>query len=208
MDSQFAYALLADVLTPLLSMVTNIARFVGIGFIIAGLVRLHRASAQTMMYRVSPMGTGIMFVAGVIFIAYTPYLLSFSNSLFNDTGMADVLSYSSADSICAGGTATSSSQVDDYVDPHPFCPILAYAQINFPGSTENRALKEVVFGTMMFVGVISFLRGVAQMIKVGEGGQQGGLVKAVTHIVAGIIGVNAPLFYDLLINVYKGLVPT
>jgi hypothetical protein len=50
----------------------------------------------------------------------------------------------------------------------------------------------------MVVGIISFARGLMLLVKAGEGGgPEAGMGKAITHILAGLVGVNGLAFWQL-----------
>lgn len=203
---QFVYTLLKDDLTPLLTIVTIVARFIGIAFIITALGRLYRLSTQTMMHRVTLLPTVLMFFVGTVFLSYTPYLTALSNSLFltANSGSASSIAATALNSPCPADTII--PVPDGYDDTSPFCPILQYADMA-KGKNPMDLVAPMAYGILMLVGVISFLKGMVSLVKVGDGGQQGTLPKAVTHIIAGLVGVNAESVYNLLYNVYSGLVP-
>lgn len=180
--------------TPILQMVTTISYLIGLFLIIAGLGRLHRHGQGSQMYhRVSPMGTAMYFVSGAVLISFMPYLQMLSNSLFA-ISVQDALMTQCA-SPCLNGFHTSSNA---------FCPMNAYSlNINTLKATGDigGAIKYGVFALMFLIGVISFIRGMLQLIKLGEGHQGGGIGKAFTFIFAGIVAVNMSSVYTLFQNI-------
>lgn len=191
---QFAYNLLTQDLTPLLHIVTDISFFIGLCMILVGLSRLHRhGQGQQMMYRVSPIGTGLYFLSGVVLISFIPELVMVSNSLFT---AGNVLTQE-----CIGGNVINTSF---HTDSNNFCPMYAYA-MDIKAATGEDALKSTIkyltFGVLVFVGIISFIRGMVQLVRIGEGQGQGAAGKAFAHIFAGIVAVNIDNFYALAQNI-------
>jgi len=187
----FAVNVLEYDLTPLLHIVTDVAYFIGLCLIIGGLMRLHRHSqGQQTMFRVAPLATGMYFLSGIVLISFMPYLQILSNSIFNAN---TVLMQQCTGSLT--GFSTSSNT---------FCPMFAYStdiQHAAPDDQIKAAIKYLIFGVLMLVGVISFVRGMVQLIRIGDGQGQGGTGKALTHIFAGIIAVNADNVYYLAQNI-------
>lgn len=196
---QFGQTLLSHDLQPILSIVTIVARFMGIGFIIVGLSRLYKAANQTMMYRTSPLVTMMYFLIGAMVAAYSPLLGAFSGSLFGNSSSAYIYYQNS-------GTCPAIN-TPGYSDAAPLCPEVAYAQDLTGKDNGNRLdyVKTITYGILFLVGVIAFLRGLVLLIKVGDGGQPGTLSKAVTHIIAGIVAVNAPEMMALVEGIASGL---
>ena len=186
---QFATNILEQDYTPIMQIIGDISYFIGLCFIIIFLSRLHRhgQNAQQMMHRVSPVATGMYLVAGVTLISFIPQLSMLSNSLFysNNVLMQNCMNAGSMSFV----TSTNS-----------FCPEMAYVNdINnaAEGSQVSTAIKYLAFGTLIIVGVISFIRGIMLLVKIGEGQGQGTIAKAMTHIFAGLAAVNADNLYNL-----------
>ncbi|MDF2529130.1 MAG: hypothetical protein K0Q57_10 [Gammaproteobacteria bacterium] len=183
--------IIQNVISPLLSITNIISRFLGVFLILYGMVRLYRHGEHNMMHRISPLGTIMTFVSGTVLIAYTPELSVLSSSLFGNPNYDLV-------------TACPSGGVDQQTGVI-YCPILGYlSEIppNSPLTTETQVIKTLAFAVLFLVGTISFIRGFLELIKAGEGHGQGGVAKAITHIFAGVAGVNAESLYNLIENIF------
>jgi len=184
-------------LQPLLHIATTVSYLIGLFFIMFGLTRLYRhgSGAQNMMHRVSPGGTAMYFISGVVLISFMPYLQMISGSIFHlDAQNVLMTQCINPTDIATSGFQTSSNN---------FCPMLAYSDsIPKDGDATGEAIKFLIFGVMFLVGIISFIRGMVQLVKIGEGAGHGqGVGKALTHIFAGIIAVNADSFYTFMQNI-------
>ncbi len=193
--AQFSQNILVEDLTPILHIVTTISYFIGFCLIIGGLTRLYRHGHPSHHQRVSPMGTSMYFVVGVVLISFIPYLQMLANAFYSLSPQDALMSQ------CVGSAVTDSGF---YTASNNFCPMMAYASdISNSVSTDvvGEVIQNVMFGVIFLVGVIAFIRGMLLLIKIGEGQHQGGGVgKAFTFIFAGVIGVNMPAFYDLFNN--------
>jgi hypothetical protein len=191
---QFAINLLENDLTPLLHIVTDISFFIGLCLILIGLSRLHRhGQGQQVMFRVSPIATGMYFLSGVVLISFMPHLQMISNSLFSANSVLTQQCIGPIPGPGQGFTTNSNN----------FCPMYAYAMdINSAtGDTVKATIKYLVFAVLVFVGIISFIRGMIQLVRIGEGQGQGTVDKALSHIFAGIVAVNIDSVYALMQNV-------
>ncbi|WP_119344943.1 hypothetical protein [Facilibium subflavum] len=70
-------------------------------------------------------------------------------------------------------------------------PILHYAEVSTQTLDKGLQLKSLFFSCAIIIGFISLLRGLILLIKIGEGQQEGSASKVITHIIAGIVGINA-----------------
>jgi hypothetical protein len=188
---QFVYNILYNDLTPVLHIVISVSFFIGLCMIIGGITRLHRhAQGQQTMFRVAPMGTAMYFVAGTVLISFMPELQMLSTSFF------------SPNSVLMQQCAGQPSGQQFYTSSNNFCPMEAYATDIMsapPGDAVKEAIKYLAFGALMLVGIISFIRGMIQLVHIGEGqGGQGAVGKAFAHIVGGLVAVNADNFYALM----------
>ena len=216
----FAVNILDQDLTPLLHMVTTSSFFMGLIFVMIGLSRLHRHGQghQMMMQRVHPMGTGMYFLSGVVLISFIPELQMLSDSLFNSNTVLMHQCLLGADSGVSGVAPTPifHNGVNPIIPLNPangvfntdsqnFCPMEAYAddiQQSTSGDITEIAIKYLAFGTLMLVGIISFVRGMVHLVKIGEGQHgQGGVGRALTHIFAGVAASNADNLYALANNI-------
>lgn len=198
----FIKRILEEDLQPLLGMSTTVSYFIGLSLIIAGMTRLYRhgSGTQNMMHRASPMATAMYFVAGIVLVSFMPHMQILSQSIFNDT--QQVFTYQ-----CNGQGPSGYLNADFITNSNDFCPMIAYSShiIDTGEKKDNigNALKYLMFGVLFLVGAISFIRGVVQLIKIGEGGGQGhGVGRALTHIIAGVVAVNGDAFYSLMTNIF------
>ncbi len=191
----FVMNILNEDFTPILNIVTTVSYLIGLCLIIIGISRLHKhgSGMQQMMQRSSPLGTAMYFVVGVIMISYMPYLQMLSNSIFGYQVEKALIQP-------CGGVLGGTFQTDSM----NFCPMTLYAAnlINPTQATVGDAIQDLVYGLMFLVGVISFIRGLMLLIRLGEGGGQGqGVGKAFTFIFAGIVGTNVDQFYSFMQNI-------
>jgi len=168
------------VLYPISLMLSIVAVCIGMILIIAALHRLrhHHSHHSSKQYSLS--GTVAYFIAGAILIQYGPILHLISSSTFFPF-------YTSGDDAAGGYMPT----VWDYVQ----------VVTGAPGTTDpSFYIQELTFSLLLVVGLFSFLRGVFLLVKLGEsGGAEGGVLpKAIAHIVAGIIAVNAQATWALI----------
>ena len=114
---QLAKNIIIDDLSPMINILQIVGVYIGIFLIGWGIVRLMRHAHANMMYRISPAGTVMAFLAGVVLISFTPELSVLSDSIF---GVNQVFT-----NTCPGGV--------DGPDGTYFCPILGYLpEINNP----------------------------------------------------------------------------
>lgn len=199
---QFVKNILTQDLQPLLSITFTVTYLIGLCLIIAGLTRLYRHGhgAHSMMHRVSPMSTGMCFLAGFTLITLMSQIQMLSNSLY-PLDQESVLAHSCTSAVVPVGGSDFTTSSND------FCPMEAYSNDVPDPSDDNRAevgeaIKYMMFGVLFLVGMISFARGTVQLVKIGEGGGgQHSVGRALTHIFAGIVAVNPDLFYGLMQNV-------
>ena len=186
---QLTREILQNDLSPLINTVSQVGVYIGIFMVMMGIFRLLRHAHANMMYRISPAGTAMTFFVGTILISFTPELSVLSDSLF---GVNQVFTVT-----CPGGNTGAHGTY--------MCPMIGYVhQLNNPlvgADVETHALKILAYAVLFFFGTISFLRGWLQLVKVSDGGGNASLGKALTHIIAGTIGVNAENVYNLFNNV-------
>jgi len=218
-EQTYAWAknFLQNFLEPFYEMIIIVARLIGIFLVFWGLMRVRRHGQHNMMYRLSPMATVMYFVVGAIFAAFMPFALTFSGGLFG-TGTATTGAYAQNAAgynsnllyrCSEGGGNTSASNLSGAV----YCPILGYAnavsQDSDLQSDPQQTMMQVVYAVLLVIGIISFLRGFLFLLKMGEGqGGDGSMQKAVVHIIAGVIGMNAQSFQDLLSTGLPSNTPT
>ena len=191
---QFVTNVLSQDYTPIMQMIGDVSYFIGLCFLIIFLSRLHRhgQNAQQMMHRVSPLATGMYLVSSVVLISFIPWLQMLSNSFFY------------ANTVLSQGCNSNAPLPSFFTSTNSFCPEMAYVsdiQNASQGDQLGDAIKYMAFGTLMIVGVISFIRGMMLLVRIGEGQGQGTTAKAMTHIFAGLVAVNADNAYYLFMNV-------
>ncbi len=218
--SSWAIGFLLNFLDPFYTVIVVTTRVIGILLVFTGIMRLRRGAAQNMMQRLSPMATVFYFIVGAIFTSFMPELLAFSNGFFGATqGLGTANSpYSGSNhdlTYACSGDANYQNGIPlaDRVN----CPVLGYVNdlmhSSSAASYESNAaetLMQVVYALLLVVGLISFLRGCLFLLKLGEGNsQENSVQKAVVHIVAGMIGMNAEMFQNLVSGVLPGgVIPT
>ena len=210
---QWATDFLINFLDPFYTIIVVTARLVGILLVIWGLLRLKRGAQHNMMYRISPIATTFFFVVGAIFTSFMPDVLSFSQGFFSGYsvtpadggatygGMNQYLTYP------CSATGTSGSNTGVPLSLHAACPVLGYytditTHSSYYQYDTASTLLQVIYAILLVVGLLSFLRGCLFLLRLGEGNaQEGSMQKAVVHIVAGVIGMNAELFHNMLVGV-------
>ena len=183
--TQVRYIIQND-LSPLLTSVDVISKYLGLCLILYGIVRLMRHAHHNMMHRVSPIGTIFSFLSGAVLISYTPEISALAGSLLGTPPhLMDT---------CPGGSI-------QQADGAMFCPILGYLS-NLPLSnppSNGVILKTLAFAVLFLYGVVAFIRGFVGLVKAGEGGGSGNtLSKCIVLILTGAIGINAEAFYNLM----------
>lgn len=143
-------------------LLTTISALVGFFLIFSGFVRLSKhGKPQTMMRHYSPISTIFYFISGVMLISIIPTFQMLESTIFQNDLAQN--------------------------------PILAY--INNHGSSHDLqtgiALGDLMYSFAIIIGLISLIRGLVLLVKLGEGQQDGHLNRSIIHIVAGIVGLNA-----------------
>ena len=191
-------------LHPMMMVVTDMARLIGITMVFIGLTRLHRMASNNMMYRVSPISTMFYFLGGATLTAFTPMLSAIAIGLFGAHNNEIAYGFGHAVTSCLGQSSLAGGATNNVATNYPVCPIMGYAQVlkSTPTSDVSAEIRIVAFATMFVIGALSFIRGVGLLVKTGEGGQPGTVARSATHIIAGAVGVNAPAVYYFLTSVY------
>ncbi len=202
---------LVNFLDPFYTLIIVSTRLIGIFLVFVGITRLRRMGQQNMMHRTSPAATTAYFFVGCIFTAFMPELLAFSNAIFGSgtiqsgtqtfTGSNPDLTYA-----CSSYTPNPDAGSSGLAS-HVNCPVLGYYNDIVKNQTTYASdaaatLMQVVYAILLVVGLISFLRGCLFLLKLGEGNsQESSVQKAVVHMVAGMIGMNAEAFQTLISGV-------
>jgi hypothetical protein len=170
----------AENLIPFMHIMNTVFFAIGFVFIIMGVMRMKQHGNHGSGKNVAPVGTIFYFISGVMLMNYAPFMTAISNSLF-DYGATDFTDFSNS--------LQNSKSILYYVQ-----------QIKAAGNDQTLIMKQITFGLLMIVGVFSFCRGLMLLVKMGEGGggQEGGPSKAVTHILAGLVGINGMAFWKLM----------
>ncbi len=204
---------LQNFLDPFYTIILVSTRLLGVFLVFWGLMRLRRAGAQNMMQRVSPIGTIFFFIVGAIFTSFMPEVLTFSTGFFGGVSYTvGSQTYSNANQeLTYACTPQAAGGNGVPLADRQSCPVLGYlnriesneAGVNVDYASDPSAtLMQVVYAILLVVGLISFLRGCLFLLKLGEGGsQENSAQKAVVHIVAGVIGMNAEVFEQLISGV-------
>lgn len=178
------------VLYPMTLILSMTAVVIGIILFIVGIQRLRHHHANQNSRQVSYLGTVAYFISGVILIQYGPILHMLSASTFVGMYSADGTHYMPT-MFSYVQCASEAAALGSSGGTTPSCGVVS------PGP--DFFIQELTFSLLLIVGLFSFLRGVFLLIKLGEGGSEGGILsKALAHIVAGIIGVNAHAAWSLL----------
>lgn len=163
-------------LAPLYHMMEKSLWVIGIVLILVGIYRLKLSYSQQTHRHHSPLATVFYFVTGVIFVGFGPEILMVSQSTFGDT-------------------AAQAFTAPEYKDN----PVMYYVNtVGNEGEDFSALTMELVYSILLVVGVFAFARGFLLMIKLGEGGHEATLPKAVTHILAGVVGINFEVIYNML----------
>lgn len=155
------------------------ATILGIVFIIIGTHRLHHHGQGMMQKHHSPLATAFYFIAGASLTAFNNFILAGAQSVF--------------------GNITN-------FDPHSGQATVLYYINEINNTTDTVQMVEYfTYGILVTLGILSFMRGLVLLVKLGEGQAEGSLPKAVTHIVAGIVGVDSLALYTVLTNFISGI---
>ncbi len=200
--TQYLQNVLDQDFTPALQITVLISYIIGFSLLIGGLTRLYHHGHGVHHQRVSPMGTAMYFVSGIVLISFMPYLQMISNSLFNIQLQSALMAQ------CYGASATQYLDSNFWTGSNDFCPIEAYSSaISAQPTDVGAGIQYAMFALLFLVGVIAFIRGMMLLIKIGEGGQGGHVGKAFTYIFAGIVGVNMDSVWYLFDSILNSNVP-
>ncbi|WP_158006957.1 hypothetical protein [Piscirickettsia litoralis] len=194
-------AIIVYLLNPFLHLVNVISPVLGIGALGVGVHRLrHHANPRLMsMHRRSPMASGFYFFVGAVLTCPNYLIEALSGSLFRTPQLIDSLcGTSNGEGFLSYFNDLSSSSILVFSDGKLQCAVANAAQTN----DEN--LIKLAYAILFVVGLISFMRGIFLLIKLGEhmGGQDASLSRIVAHVLAGIVAINASVFIDILSQTY------
>lgn len=182
MDLSQITQIMQTVLIPLASILEYATEILGFCLLIMGLHRLrHHGQGMQMGRQHSPMATFFFIACGAMMLSYSDLALALCQSLFG--GFVGPYSPPS------GPTPY------DMVNPMQVQYYIPLVE----GTTDPiQQLEYFTFSVLMVVGLLSFVRGLVLLIKLGEGHSESGLPKALTHIIAGIVGADAGQAYQVM----------
>jgi hypothetical protein len=188
----FIANLITTGLGPGLTTIVMVSRLMGIFFFLIAMTKAHKLYAAPGMGKSSPKSAFLFFIAGVVLIGFLPWLLMLSAGVVGVSNLSpEILN------LCA---APSGGILNGNIIP---CPMLAYANdvtTAGAGASVSFLMKEFAFALMTLIGVYSFVKGFVIMVKLGEGQQQATMGNVITHLLAGVVGVNGEFFYSMLSN--------
>ncbi|WP_116963327.1 hypothetical protein [Fastidiosibacter lacustris] len=150
-----------------------IGTIIGFCLLFIAIIRLSKHGKTQQMFRYyAPSTTILMLFSGVMLLSMTGFLEMVSTALFQDTSL------------------------------NPINTISAYADGAEKSKDINIAQQYLVFSLLAIVGFISLIRGVFLLIKVSEGQHEGGIGQVVSHLIAGVVGMNAAYCMTILNNIY------
>ncbi len=196
--SQVIYNMLAHGMDPLFTIMVMVARLMGLGMFIVGLNRLHKHAGFQSVNRVSAKGTAFYLLSGAVLIAFMPELTALSSGLVGPAIPSELLN------TC---TASGPANAGNFLSGQYPCPMIAYANEIKSNTQWSQAqvMADFAYATLTLIGVYAFIKGFVLLVKLGDGQQQqGGMGQAVTHILAGVVGVNGPFFYSVLSSLLSG----
>lgn len=182
MDLSQMTDIMQTVLIPLSNVLQYMTEIIGLCLIVMGLHRLrHHSGTMHAGKHHSPMATFFFIVCGSMMLAYSDLALAISETIF-------------------GGF------IGPYVPPNPLNPIdypnpmqvQYYIPLVENATDPMQQIEYFTFAVLLVVGLLSFVRGLLLLVKLGEGGHESTLPKALTHIGAGVIGVNAGQAYQVI----------
>jgi len=150
-------------------------------------VKHHTQGQQGMMQHQKPMPTFMMFIAGTMLISYAHFMQVIAKSFFG-TYYPGI-----------NGVTKSSFNYQNEITMYA-------AGIKATGTDALTQVKYFAYGILACVGLISFFAGIHKLVKVGEGqggGDQSALNKALMHMLAGFIGMNAQIVIGIASNTAK-----
>ncbi|WP_192484597.1 MULTISPECIES: hypothetical protein [Cysteiniphilum] len=167
-------------------LIDYVSMIMGFCLLFAALIRLSKHGKTQQMFRYyAPSTTILMFVAGVMLLSMSGFIEMVSNTLFSHIQFtpegAGEYEYHLIDSV--SGYA---DQVAKHQDP-------------------AQAQKYLIFALLGLIGFISLIRGMFLLIKVSEGQHDAGVGRVLSHMIAGIIGMNAPMCMAIISRVYADI---
>ncbi|WP_119328519.1 hypothetical protein [Cysteiniphilum halobium] len=154
--------------------VRGIGVIMGLCILFIAIIRLSKHGKTQQMFRYyAPSTTVLMFFAGVVLLSMSGFLDMVSITLFPQHETLD-----------------------------PIKTISEYASLAEEAPDVDIAQKYLIFALLAIVGFISLIRGIFLLIKVSEGQREGGIGQVISHLIAGVIGMNAAACFSILNNVY------
>ncbi|GGG05136.1 MULTISPECIES: hypothetical protein [Cysteiniphilum] len=154
--------------------VRGIGVIMGLCILFVAIIRLSKHGKTQQMFRYyAPSTTVLMFFAGVVLLSMSGFLEMVSTTLFPQDMPLD-----------------------------PIKTISEYASFAEKAEEVDIAQKYLIFSLLAIVGFISLIRGIFLLIKVSEGQREGGIGQVISHLIAGVIGMNAATCFTILNNIY------
>ena len=156
------------------TLVNTISVIAGFLTLFIAFIRLTKhGKAQKMFRYYAPSTTFFMFFSGVMLISMSGFVQMVVATIFPDAHMDNI------------------NQISSYIQ-----------SINNDPDNVPMAQQYLVFALLNVVGFISLIRGTFLMINMSEGQREGNVPQIISHMVAGVIGMNAEFFLNIFGNLY------
>ena len=162
--------------TSVFTLIRDISAVMGFVVLFIAMIRLTKhGKAQKMFRYYAPVTTFLMFFSGIMLISMSGYIQMVSSTLFPDARLKSI------------------NQISSYIN-----------DIQGDGSNVDLAQQYLVFGLLNIVGFISIIRGMVLLMNVSEGqNHTGSIAQVISHLLAGIVGINAEFFLHLCSRLYS-----
>lgn len=161
----------------------TVASLIGYVTVVIGLTRLVRnGKGQQMMGRhTSPLATTMYFIAGLTMISLQPVIQTLEFTIFGQYTSPDIYLHT--------------GDISSLIQYQAFSSLKEASSVIDPG----KIISDLAFASLRLIGFFSFMRGIMMLVKLGEGqGPEGVSTKCFTHIVAGMIAINAPALFGII----------
>ncbi|MBK2124241.1 hypothetical protein [Fangia hongkongensis] len=155
------------------SLLQYLAVVIGMVLLFIAMTRLTKHGKTQQMFRYyAPSTTIFMFFSGIMFLSMGNFIQMVSNTLFYN--------------------------LHDYMNPTNRIAEYVKEVIHLKDAELDIAQRYLIFSLLSIVGFISILRGMFLLITSSEGQHQGGVSHIISHIVAGIVGMNAGFLWGIV----------
>ena len=195
---------IAYVLVPFMQLMGYVCPVIGIITVAIGVNRLRYHSNPMMMsaYRRAPMATAFYFIIGAFLIYPYAGLEALSESMFGTVSVYQDYCNSTekGDSFIAYAKTLKTDYMFSYSDGEFQCTPKDSDKVS-----DN--LIELSYAILFILGFVSVIRGLFLLTRMGEhmGGQPMSASRVVSHVVAGIIAMNANMFITILQTTYDSI---